>query len=119
MYTTVIKVMLTTVMLLFVLMGAHAVVSLGFGWHGVILPVIMAIGVLWEIWYQPIRDEAYRQQILQEIEGFDMFEMKNPQNILDAKLLIADLATQLTVARDAYIELKENQPGEDDDGSRT
>ena len=113
--TKIYRMILTVVMILFVMMGGHAMFSLGFGWPGFILTILLAVGILWEIWVQPFRDEAYRQEILGDIENFkEMLDRaKAPTNLQDATDTIEDLEMQLSVVSGAYIELREDQ--EDDE----
>ena len=114
MYRKVLKATLTVVMMMFVLMGGYATFELGFGWPGVALTTLLAIGVLWEIWIQPGRDEAYRQQLLTEIEDLRLEINDTPRNLQDAKDTIQDLKVLLANVTDAYVELKEERVGRDE-----
>ncbi len=106
------KIIATVVFLAFMIMTSFAVAGLGGSWPVQILIVAMSGALMWEVWVQPVRDEAYRQEILSNIENFKKdFEVhRRPGNLAKAQNVIEELETQLDVVSNAYIELKREEP---------
>ena len=101
------KIVFTVVIVLFGLNAAHATYELGFALYGFPLAAFATLGMLWEIWIQPARDEAYRQRVLGDLgKGYP----KGPiNNLQDAQDLVAALEKRLDAVTGAYVDLKEQK----------
>lgn len=103
-----IRIIATVVFVLFGLFAGVATSELGLAPYGPIAAILVTGGLLWEIWIQPARDEAYRDIILADIENLKERSF-SPGNLRDARDYVTHLGEQLDIVTDAYVELKEDK----------
>ena len=64
-----IRIIATVVFVLFGIFAGVATHQLGLTHYGPVAALFVTGGLLWEIWIQPARDEAYRDALLADIEN--------------------------------------------------
>jgi hypothetical protein len=105
-----VKLLATVVFALFGILGIHSVVSLGFGWYGAVAVLVIVGAFLYELWFVSYNYSQYKKGVLQTIEGYRGEVINPPQNLMDAKDMVAMLKEDREILAEAYISLyKENK----------
>lgn len=100
-----IKIVSTVVFLAFCLMAGNATYELGFGLYGIPLTLLTLAAMMWEVWVQPVRDEAMYQKMIAGLDDWD-FKPGKVGNVSDAKETIDILTDRVAYVTDAYAALK-------------
>ena len=108
----IIKIISTVVFSAFCLLAGHATYQLGFGLYGIPLALLVLAALMWEVWIQPVRDDAAYQELLTGLDDWD-FKPTRTGNLADAKETIDILKDRVDYVTSAYAALKAEQ-GEDD-----
>lgn len=107
-----IKIISTVVFTLFCALAAYSTYQLGLGLYGIPLTLFAMAGVMWEVWVQPVRDEAMRQEMLAGIGDWN-FKAGKVGNLNDAKDTIDILNARVEYVTEAYAALKAEHNGEE------
>lgn len=109
------KIVATLAFALFGALSSLAVWDLGFGWQGILAVVAVVAVFLYELWFVSYSYTQYTKGVLQTIQGFRGEDIKLPQNIADAKDLVAMLKDDREILAEAYVSLyKENKALKED-----
>lgn len=100
-----IKIVSTVIFLAFCLMAGNATYELGFGLYGIPLALLTLAAMMWEVWIQPVRDDAAYQEMLTGLDDWD-FKPTRTGNLADAKETIDILTDRVAYVTDAYAALK-------------
>ena len=103
----IVKIVSTVVFFIFCVFAGHATYELGLGLYGIPLALLAMAAMMWEVWVQPVRDEAFRQELLKGIDEWN-FE-PSTSNISDAKETVRVLQDRIDYVTDAYTALKAEQ----------
>ncbi len=103
-----IKIVSTVVFLAFCLMAGNATYELGFGLYGIPLTLLTLAAMMWEVWVQPVRDEAMYQKMIAGLDDWD-YKPKKVGNITTAQETIGVLQARVDYVTDAYATLKAEQ----------
>lgn len=104
---TLLKALATFVVVICTGFGVHAAWSLGAGWYSVLFGIFIVGALCYEFWIAPVREAAYREEILKEIEDLRI-ELENinaPGNLQDAKDIVRGLKKGIVTISDAYVEI--------------
>lgn len=110
------KIVSTIAFAVFCILAGYSTYQLGLGLYGIPLTLLAMAGAMWEVWVQPVRDEARRQAMLAGLDDWD-YKPARLGNIADAKEAVADLEDRVRYVTEAYAMLKEEQTTEDNDAS--
>lgn len=105
------KIISTIAFAVFCILAGYSTYQLGLGLYGIPLTLLAMAGVMWEVWVQPERDEAMRQEMLTGIGDWD-YEVGRVSNLTDAKDAVDILKARVDYVTEAYATLKAEQQAE-------
>jgi hypothetical protein len=106
------KIISTVVFAVFFALAGYSTYQLGLGLYGIPLALLAMASVMWEVWIQPERDEAMRQEMLTGIGDWN-FKAGRVGNLNDAKDAIDILNSRVEYVTEAYAALKAEHNGEE------
>jgi hypothetical protein len=106
--TMMLRIISTIAFVVFGLFAGYATYQLGLGLYGIPLALATTAGLMWEIWIQPVRDDAMHKEMLDGLSDWD-FKPGKVGNVSDAKETISILQSRVDYVTDAYAALKAEQ----------